>query len=439
MRVKLRYGKKFFYWQDASRPATVLEARGPAHMPTLAQTQILGGDFDRFLAGGKNLLVVAPDVTRPCGLRTFFHVILRRAEASGIPESKVTVLFANGLHRELRGTEMKQILGILGHTDCSLLNHSSRDAASMGFAGLSASGIRVEINRAILEADRVLLTGAVGFHYLAGYSGGWKIVVPGVASTETILAFHKLTLDRDDRVGPGVTDGNPFYSEISALGGLLKDRFFLVNTVLSPDGRLIGAFSGNVETAHRQGGEFYRKLYAVPIENKADLAIVSCGGFPKDINLIQSHKALEAGARAVNPGGTLILLAECGDGFGHPQFLQWFSHKNSSSLFNHLKDQFHVYGRTAWCILKKSETYKIILVSSFKTQDLQPMGITACGSLKDALYYSRKMLPRVQPFYLVPEGSWVLPSPSAKNGDPFPASPGGSGRSPSLGAPPILT
>lgn len=410
MRIRLRYGKKSFYWEDSRltpRLVQPLESNGRA----VAVPHSIGEDFEHYLAGGKDLLVVAPDVTRHCGLHKLFHLILRHAAAAGIPESKVKVLFANGLHRELRIAEMKQILGLLTGSDCVLVNHNARESRDLVSLGHSPKGIKVEVNRAIVEADRILLTGAIGFHYLAGYSGGWKIVVPGVASHDTILAFHKLTLEGGPAVGLGRTQGNPFFEEIHSLGKLLQKPCFAVNTVLAPDGRLLRLFSGDVAKAFREGCDFYRGIFERPIQEKADLAVVSCGGFPKDINLIQAHKAIESGVRAISPGGTLILLAECPDGFGHPQFLEWFAHESSSILYSHLKENFHVYARTAWSILKKTEEYRVLLVSALKHTELLRTGLVACSSLKDALYYSRKMLGSGKPFYVIPEGSWVLPSP----------------------------
>ncbi|MBI2890082.1 MAG: nickel-dependent lactate racemase [Nitrospirae bacterium] len=408
MRIRLRYGRKTFFWEDRENRTTVLAAP-PSSAPPLTQYDILQPSLDEFLSGGRKILVVAPDVTRPAGLQVYFPLLLRRAAAAGIPENRVSVLFANGLHRPLRPPEMRQILGLTGPTSCSLLNHDCRDATALAEAGTSPRGIRVEINRSVIEADRVILTGTVAFHYLAGMSGGWKIVAPGVASEATILDFHRLTLDEGDRVDIGLTAGNPFFEEISSLGRLLTGRFYLINTVLSPEGRPEAAFSGPVAEAHARGCAYVQSRYRVPIAKTSQAAVVSTGGYPRDLNLIQAHKALASGLHALRPGGALILLAECGDGFGIPDFLQWFSYDSPSTLLAALRKRFHPYGRTAWSIMRKAESHRVLLVSSLRPTDLQRMGIVPCASLRDALYYCRSMLASEDALYVVPEGSRILP------------------------------
>src|SRR5207237_5552752 len=187
--------------------------------------------------------------------------------------------------------------------------------------------------RALKEFSKVILTGAVGFHYFAGFTGGRKAICPGLASAQTIEATHMLALDferggRRAGVGTGLLDGNPVHQECQRVTAMI-DPAFSVNAIVNPAGHPESIFSGHWRAAHAQACEHYAAEHCLRIEERRDVVIVSCGGSPYDSNMIQAHKALDMAAYACADGGTIILLAECNDGLGRPDFLKWFESADS--------------------------------------------------------------------------------------------------------------
>jgi nickel-dependent lactate racemase len=272
----------------------------------------------------------------------------------------------------------------------------------------------VAVNRRVAEADRVIVTGTVGFHYFAGYGGGRKGLVPGVASRATCMATHFAVLNppeiggRHPKAATGVLAGNPVHEAILEAARMVEPDF-LLNTVLSPAKEVLAVFAGDLEGAHLAGCEMVRQLFTVPVEEPADLAVVSCGGHPKDINFIQAHKALDYGVHAVREGGTIILLAACPDGFGNKTFFSWFRHRDLAEFEAALREHYEINGQTAYSTLLKAERFRIILVSGFGEEETKGMGMEKAADLEQALRMAFAKLPPDPRIVVIPDGGTVLP------------------------------
>ena len=155
-------------------------------------------------------------------------------------------------------------------------------------------------------------------------------------------------------------EGNAVHEECEHIAAQIAPCFG-INTVVDERGRAVRVFAGDWRAAHRQGCEDYLSSHLVEIDDKRPLVIVSCGGYPYDINLIQAHKSLEMASHACSDGGAIVLLAECVDGLGRPDFLKWFEEKDSRALEDRLRNSYEVNGQTAWSLLTKAERYKVIL------------------------------------------------------------------------------
>ena len=184
---------------------------------------------------------------------------------------------------------------------------------------------------------------------------------------------------------------------------------FILNTVLSPDKRIIAAFAGDWLLAHEAGCRFYRDRFVFPLKEKADLVIGSCGGFPKDINLIQAHKAMEYASQAIKDGGVMILLAECRDGFGNATFFNWFRHKRLDEFEMALRENYEINGQTAYSTLQKAQRFRIILISDFPDRQVEEMGMVPARTLDGAMSMALGMMPPDWRVYLMPEAGTVLP------------------------------
>ena len=206
----------------------------------------------------------------------------------------------------------------------------------------------------------------------------------------------------------GVLEGNPVHEAILEAARMVRHDF-LLNTVLSPEKKILEVFCGDMEEAHLAACDLVNRLYAVPLEEPADLAVVSCGGYPKDINFIQAHKSLDYGVNAVRPGGTVILLAACRDGFGHKSFFHWFRHQELEEFEKALRENYEIYGQTAYATLTKARAYRVILVSELGEEETRRMGMEKAADLDQALAMARERLPANPKTVVIPNGGTVLP------------------------------
>ncbi len=369
--------------------------------------------LEKIVRPGEKVVIVTSDITRYTGSEHYLPVLVDALNALGVPDPDIEIVVALGIHRPQSEAEHRKIVGPL-FGRIRVTDHDCDNPAELVTLGTTASGLPVAVNRRVAEADRVIVTGTVGFHYFAGFGGGRKGLVPGVASRETCMATHFSVLNppqiggRHPKAATGILEGNPVHEAILE-AALMVEPDFLVNTVLSPHKEVLAVFAGHIEVAHLAACEMVRSLYAVPLEEPADLAVVSCGGSPKDINFIQAHKALDYGVQALRPGGTLILLAACPDGFGNKTFFSWFRHKEPAEFERALRERYEINGQTAYSTLLKTRRNRVILVSEFGEEETREMGMEKAADLDEALAMARRELPPDARTVVIPDGGTVLP------------------------------
>jgi nickel-dependent lactate racemase len=355
-----------------------------------------------------SVLIVVSDATRATGSAQIVNLLVRRLLQSGISPAKITIIFATGIHRAVTPQEKIDLLTPFIAQRIKTIDHNAYDSDRLITLGTTARGTVVKVNSALKEFTRVVIVGGIGFHYFAGFTGGRKSICPGLASADTIESTHMLALDfeaggRRAGVGAGLLDGNPVHEECERIAEMITPAFS-INVVVDKVGRAISAFCGDWRLAHRAGCDDYLSNYAVNISSERDLVIVSCGGSPYDINLIQAHKALEMAAQACKDGGTIILLAECREGLGRPDFMKWFEAKNSRAMEATLRESYEVNGQTAWSLLTKTERYRVFLVSKLPSEDVRRMRFIPAATLSDALSQIGG-----NDGYIMPRGAAVLP------------------------------
>ena len=343
---------------------------------------------DLFSAGGSVLMVVS-DATRATGSAQILNLLVRRLIEVGISPSNLAIIFATGIHRRVTPEERVELLSPFIAHRIRTIDHNAYDSAAMVSLGTTEHGATVEVNRSLKDFSHVVITGGIGFHYFAGFTGGRKSICPGLASVRTIEATHVLALDfetggRRAGVGTGLLDGNAVHEECERVAAMIAPRFS-VSSVVDEHGRTVRIYAGDWRAAHRAGCIEYLSNHSMKIRRKREVVIVSCGGYPYDINLIQAHKSLDMAAHACTDGGMIILLAECRDGLGHPTFLKWFEEKDSRALEMRLRDAYEVNGQTAWSLLVKAERYRIHLVSKLPDEDVRRMRMRPARSLPDVL------------------------------------------------------
>lgn len=416
--MNLKYGSTSFPLDlPPDRLAGVIQAPVPA--PQAQPEEIIATALDGCQAiissfkPGEKVVIVTSDITRYTASEVYLPLLVERLNRQGIPDRDVEILIALGIHRAQTHHEHEKILGALSGR-IRVTDHDCDDSAELVSIGRTTNGIDVRINRRAVDADRLLLTGVIGFHYFAGFGGGRKSVLPGIASRQACMASHFAVLNPGHGTGKnqlavtGNLDHNPVHQAMTEACALAAPDLIL-NTILAPDKRIIAAFAGHWQDAHEAGCRFYREHFSYPLQEKADLVVVSCGGFPKDINLIQAHKSMEYAAQALKDGGVMILLAECRDGFGNSTFFNWFRHKQLDQFEAALREQYEINGQTAYSTLQKAQRFRIILVSEFPGQQVQEMGMLPARSLDAALQLAIGHLPVDWRALVMPEGGSVLP------------------------------
>ncbi|MEW6232895.1 MAG: nickel-dependent lactate racemase [Chloroflexota bacterium] len=383
----------------ADPKATMLRAlREPVDAPPLAGWARPGG----------KVVVIANDVTRLARSEAFLPLMLDELNLAGIPDREVQVVFSNGSHRAHTPEEQRMLVGEETARRVALFDHDCRDHANLVELGITSRGTRVLINKRVVQADRVILTGSVVHHYFAGFGGGRKAILPGVSAYETLCQNHSWMLDPHARAGK--MDGNPVHEDMMEAMKMVRPPY-LFNVVLNEQKEFVGVFAGDYDKAHRECCRLVDQIYGVTVSAKADLAIVSCGGHPKDINMYQSHKTLENAARAVRPGGVIVLFAACPDGPGSDLFYKWMREFGSlQRIEEELRKGFVLGGHKAYAVARLLAQAKTILVSDMPDPMVRELLMTPAHSGEEALRLAYDYLgTQDASICLMPHGSLTFP------------------------------
>jgi nickel-dependent lactate racemase len=366
-------------------------------------------------SGGDSVLIVCSDATRATGSAQIINLLVRRLIENGVQARDIAIIFATGIHRAVRPEEKVELLTSFIAQRIRTIGHDACDPSQLTQIGTMERGVPIQVNRALREFSKVIITGGVGFHYFAGFTGGRKSICPGLAADETIRATHMLALDferggRRAGVGTGLLDGNAVSVECERVAEIINPPFS-VNAIVDDQGRVEKVFAGHWRAAHRRACADYLASHSSEIAEKREVVIVSCGGAPYDLNMIQSHKALDMAAHACADGGTIILLAECGDGLGRPDFMKWFESENSRALENRLRDGYEVNGQTAWALLTKTERFRVHIITDLNEEQTRAMRMTKVGSIAEAL----ANVAGGANGYIMPRGAALLPKAAEAN------------------------
>ncbi len=354
---------------------------------------------------GESVLIAVPDATRAAAAGQIVNLLVRRLIANGSAPHEIRIIFATGIHRKVTEEEKHSILTPFIAQRIKTLDHDPRDLMQIVKFGETFGGIPIELNRALVEHDHVVLVGGVTFHYFAGFTGGRKLVCPGLGSSRTVSGTHKLafdceTLSRREGVDTGLLDGNAVHEAFMECVEKVSPRF-AINSIVNDRGEAVDVFCGDWRTSHRAACDSYSADHTVRVPEKRDLVIASCGGYPHDVNMIQAHKTLDAASRACTEGGTIILLAECRDGLGRTDFLDWFAAADSQDLAARLCEKYQVNGQTAWSLLKKAERFNITVMSELSPEVVEKMRL--------------KKTPLLPPLsgagYIIPSGAKIAIDP----------------------------
>ena len=337
--IDLKYGRDVIPFEyDAGR----FEILGQAvEKPPLSDAEI-GEKLDKpidsatieeIIKPGDSVLIVVPDATRQTACGQIVNLVVRRLIANGSAPHEVRIIFATGIHRKVTDDEKAAILTPFIAQRIKTLDHDPRDLMQMIRLGETSGGIPIELNRALTEHDHVIIIGGVTFHYFAGFTGGRKLICPGLASARTISETHKLAFDCETRsrragVDTGLLDGNAVNEAFMEIVARIEPAF-AVNTIVNDAGNAVDLYCGNWKTSHRAACDAYAAEHTIKIAEKRDLVIVSCGGYPYDINMIQAHKRSRPPRTPALTAARSSFLPNARTASAETIFLKWFEGANS--------------------------------------------------------------------------------------------------------------
>jgi nickel-dependent lactate racemase len=358
---------------------------------------------------GERVAIVVNDITRLARADLLLPPIVDTLNAAGVPDTDIFIVFALGIHRRQTDQERRMIVGDRIFHRIRSFDHISTDDHSLVDIGTTSFGNRVEINREVWEADRIILTGEIIYHLIAGYSGGRKSLVPGVAGFRTTTFNHRMIFDPNCRVGK--LDGNPAHEDLLEACRLAEPDF-LVNLVLNPEGGLIRVVAGHYDLAHREGCREVDRMLAVDIDRPYDVVVASAGGYPLDIDLRQAHKGLENACHVLRPGGSILFYAECPNGAGIKAFEDYVRlYADEFEMRAALDHEFAVGGHKAYWVARLGRLYDIHLVSG-----LDPEFVRRCHfqpvAPAEHIAAMRRLLEKAGPdarVAVIPHSGFTLP------------------------------
>lgn len=282
--------------------------------------------------GRKDACIVICDITRPVPNQMILTPILATLEAAGIPRDKITILIATGLHRPNEGDELVEMVGAEIAARYRIENHRGQEINEHTFLGTSPRGVPMWIDSRYVRADLKITTGLIEPHLMAGFSGGRKLICPGIAALETVKVWHGPDFLEHPKADCGILDGNPVHEENTWIGRHAGCDF-IVNVVIDSERRPLAFVAGDMEQAFLEGVDFVRQVVVDTVREPVDIVVTSSAGYPLDTTFYQAVKGLTGALPIVKQGGTIILAAGLTEGIGSPEFEQLFSENTSLESF----------------------------------------------------------------------------------------------------------
>lgn len=326
------------------------------------------------------IVIVTSDITRPMPSYKVLPNILKRLKKVGVKKENISIVFALGSHRKHTKEEKIKLVGEEVYNSILCKDSSEDDFIDMG---KTSKGTPILINKTVAESDIRICLGNIEYHYFAGYSGGAKAIMPGVSNREAIQSNHSKMIEYGAEVGR--LEDNPVRLDIEEAIKFCNIDFIL-NVILDEKKEIVHAVAGDYIKAHREGCSFLDKLYKKNIKEYADIVIASQGGYPKDLNLYQTQKALANAVFAVKKGGIIILVGSCNEGFGEYVFETWMKEaKCPEEMIKRIQNDFQLGGHKAASIGLVLQKANIYLVSEMNEKIVKDIFMHPYKKIQEAL------------------------------------------------------
>ena len=417
--VELKYGKeKVIFNLEGAKSVEVLNEKPMDEIKDLKEAFIKGitrevvnsKPLNEIINKDDKVTIVISDLTRFWQRQDLIceQLVNYLAEEVKVKYENMVVVVALGSHRKQSEEELCKLASKGVYEKVRVVNHDC-DADDLVKIGTTPSGTEVYVNPLVVGRKVIMVTGTV-HHIMAGFGGGRKSVIPGVAGRQTIRQNHIQSLSKTEKrsdplVGARLLDHNPINEDMNEAAKFI-DVAFGINIVVNSDSKHSKLICGDFHDAWLESCKYVDDAYGLPIKKEADIVIASCGGYPKDINLYQSTKSLFNATRAVKKGGTLILLAECNEGGGAPDFFSWIDPLKRGVLDEELRANFTIGGYIFYAACEAIAKCNVMMLSSIDAEVVKDMKITASDNIKELL---NKVDFKNKDVYIIPYGGNVVP------------------------------
>jgi len=419
LRVRFPYGMGYIEAELPENTFPVLsrlppgfdESRARSVIDEAIRTPIGSEPLENLAKGCRSITILITDKTRPTPNKLILPILLRRLHGVGIKKEMVKIIIATGLHKPHTRSEILELVGEEIVDEYEIYSHNAEDKDNHVYLGKTSFNNKVYVNRDVVRSDLVVGVGLLEPHHFAGYSGGRKLILPGVSGAETIWHNHGFKMLSHPKAVSGVLEGNPVHEDMVEAAKMVRSYKFIVHVILDREKRVVRAFSGDPYEAHRVNAEWLSKYVVVPVPFEADISIVSNAGYPLDRNLYQANKGIVTASRVTRRGGVVILLAECRDGVEHEHFRELLSmSKNPEEILRYieknepLRDQDDAQ-LLAQVLLKN----KVIVVTrGIRHNILEEMNLIPASTIEEALELACRYV-ECKRIVAIPEGPYVIP------------------------------
>lgn len=430
MRIRLDYGRQGMEVElPSSRQIQLLTYRpvdplpDPARAVRAALAQPIGTPpLAQLAQGRRDACVVICDITRPVPNELILTPLLQTLEEAGLPPERISILVATGLHRPSTQDELLEMLGSRILQRYTIHNHCGQQLDEHTFLGTSPRGVPVWIDSRYVQADLKITTGLIEPHLMAGYSGGRKLICPGLAALETVKVWHGPDFLEHPQADCGVLDGNPVHEENTWIA-LRAGCDFIVNVVIDTQRRPLQLVAGDMQQAFLAGVDFVRGVVRVELPEPVDIVVTSSAGYPLDTTFYQAVKGLTGALPIVKQGGTIILAASMSEGIGSPQFQQLFAENASIDQFMQRILGRDYFVMDQWQLEKLAHVLRRadvqVVTDGLPAETVNRLFVQSAPSVEQALDHALEQHGPHATVAVIPKGPYVLAQVAAgpRNGE----------------------
>ena len=362
-------------------------------------------------SGCNNACIVICDITRPVPNQLILEQALTELSAAGVPKETTTILIATGLHRASTQDEIVEMLGEEIASSYNVISHDGHDEQQLVYLGMSPRQVPIWVNKHFIESDVKVTVGLIEPHFMAGFSGGRKLICPGICGVETIRAWHSPRFLEHPNARTGVLKGNPVHEENTWIAARIGCDF-IINVVIDDQRRPLKFVAGDMEEAFLEGAAFCKEVVTAQTNEPADMVVTSSAGYPLDITFYQSVKGMSAALPVIKEGGTIILAASMTEGIGSEPFQQLFEeHEDIDSFMRAIHDP-EYFVMDQWQLEKLAEVLRkasvIVVTDGIDKAVLIGLYVDSAESVEAAIEQAVKKHGDDATIAVIPKGPYVI-------------------------------